>query len=57
MASSDHIRNPAEWSVDQLRTANLAVERAGHALRKPTRDAPLPRVRRIDLADLKVVLA
>jgi uncharacterized membrane protein len=57
MASSDHIRNPAEWSVDQLRTANLAVERAGHALRKPTRDAPLPRVRRIDLADLKDVLA
>ena len=39
MASSDHIRNPAEWSVDQLRTANLAVERAGHALRKPTQDA------------------
>jgi uncharacterized membrane protein len=57
MASSDHIRNPAEWSVDQLKTANLAVERAGHALRSPTRDAPLPRVRRIDLADLKDVLA
>jgi uncharacterized membrane protein len=57
MASSDHIRNPAEWGVDQLRTANQAVERAGHALRSPTRDAPLPAVRRIALADLKDVLA
>jgi uncharacterized membrane protein len=57
MASSDHIRNPAEWGVDQLRTANLAVERAGHALRSPTRDAALPAVRRIEVADLKDVLA
>jgi uncharacterized membrane protein len=57
MAKSEHIRNPAEWGVDQLRTANLAVERAGHALRSPTRDAPLPAVRRIELADLKDVLA
>jgi uncharacterized membrane protein len=57
MASSDHIRNPAEWSVDQLRDAEHAVERAGHALRSPARDVPLPRVRRIDLADLKDVLA
>jgi uncharacterized membrane protein len=57
MASSDHIRNPAEWGVDQLRTANQAVERAGHAVRGPTRDAPLPAVRRIELADLKDVLA
>jgi uncharacterized membrane protein len=57
MANSEHIRNPAEWGVDQLRTANLAVERAGHALRGPTRDAPLPAVRRIELADLKDVLA
>ncbi|HEX2478900.1 MAG TPA: DUF2189 domain-containing protein [Geminicoccaceae bacterium] len=57
MASSDHIRNPAEWGVDQLRTANQAVERAGHALRSPTRDAPLPTIRRIEMADLKDVLA
>ena len=57
MTIRDHIRNPAEWGVDQLRTANHAVERAGHALRSPTRDAPLPAVRRIDLADLKDVLA
>jgi uncharacterized membrane protein len=57
MASSDHIRNPAEWSVDQLRGAEQAVERAGHALRSPARDAPLPPVRRIEMADLKDVLA
>lgn len=57
MTIRDHIRNPAEWGVDQLRTANQAVERAGHALRSPTRDAPLPAVRRIDLADLKDALA
>jgi uncharacterized membrane protein len=55
----DHIRNPAEWSVDQLSAANEAVERAGHSLRRPaeSRGAPLPQVRRIELADLKDVLA
>jgi len=54
----DHIRNPAEWSVDQLKTANQAVGRAGHSLRRPVeaRDAPLPAVRRIELADLWDVL-
>jgi uncharacterized membrane protein len=59
MTSGDHIRNPAEWSVDQLKTANEAVGRAGHSLRRPaeTRYAPLPAVRRIDLADLRDVLA
>jgi uncharacterized membrane protein len=57
MASSDHIRNPAEWGVDQLRTANLAVEQAGDALRSPARDTPRPAVRRIAMADLKNILA
>ena len=59
MTVRDHIRNPAEWSVDQLKTAELAVERAGHSLRRPAemRQAPLPAVRHIDLADLKEVLA
>ena len=59
MAFRDHIRNPIEWGVDQLKTANLAVERAGHSLRRPaaTRSAPLPAVRRIGLADLREVLA
>jgi uncharacterized membrane protein len=59
MADRDHIRNPMEWGVDQLQTANQAVERAGHSLRRPAeaRDAPLPAVRRIELADLGEVLA
>jgi uncharacterized membrane protein len=58
MTSRDHIRNPAEWSVDQLKTANQAVGRAGHSLHRPVeaRDAPLPEVRRIELADLWDVL-
>jgi uncharacterized membrane protein len=44
--------------VDQLKTANQAVGRAGHSLRRPVeaRDAPLPAVRRIELADLWDVL-
>jgi uncharacterized membrane protein len=55
----DHIRNPAEWTVDQLRSANLAVERAGQSLRSPaeTRYGRVPAVRRITLADLRDVLA
>jgi uncharacterized membrane protein len=59
MADRDHIRNPMEWGVDQVKTANQAVERAGHSLRSPadTRDSPLPAVRRIELADLRDVLA
>jgi hypothetical protein len=49
MTIRDHIRNPAEWSVDQLRSANLALERAGQSLRSPaeTRYGSLPAVRRI----------
>jgi uncharacterized membrane protein len=57
MTTSDHIRNPAEWSVDQLKTAEQAVERAGHSLRSPAAGAPLPAVGRIELADLKDALA
>ena len=57
MTPKDHIRNPAEWGVDQLRTANEAVGRAGHSLRSPTEDARLPAVRRIELAHLREVLA
>jgi uncharacterized membrane protein len=59
MTIRDHIRNPAEWSVDQLKTANQAVGLAGHSLRRPAeaRDAPLPAVRRIELADLGDALA
>ncbi|MGH6915458.1 MAG: DUF2189 domain-containing protein, partial [Geminicoccales bacterium] len=59
MTNRDHIRHPIEWGADQLESANLAVDRAGHSLRRPAeaRDAPLPEVRRIELADLRDVLA
>jgi uncharacterized membrane protein len=59
MANRDHIRNPLEWGVDQLKSAEQALERAGHSLRSPaeTRDAPLLAVRKIELADLMDVLA
>jgi uncharacterized membrane protein len=58
MTIRDRIRNPLEWGADQLKNANLAVERAGHSLRRPaeTRYAPLPAVRRIELADLRDAL-
>ena len=58
MTIRDHIRNPAEWSVEQLQAVNQALERAGQSLRRPagTRDAPLPAVRRIEIADLRDVL-
>jgi uncharacterized membrane protein len=55
MAIREHIRHPLEWGADQLRTANLAVERASHSLHSPA--AALPAVRKIALADLADVLA
>lgn len=59
MASRDHIRNPIEWSVDTVRTANLAVGRAGHALRRHevASHAQEPAVQRIEVGDLRAVLA
>jgi uncharacterized membrane protein len=59
MAIKEHIRHPLEWGADQVRTANLAVERASHSLRSPADVAgsALPAVRKIALADLKDVLA
>ena len=59
MAIREHIRHPLEWSADQLRTANLAVERASHSLHSPTGadDATRPAIRKIELADLADVLA
>src|SRR3954453_6056906 len=57
MAERDHIRNPIEWGVDQLKTTDLAVARASHSLRHHG-EAPssLPAVRRIGVADLRDVL-
>ena len=50
------IRNPIEWSVDQLRLAASAVDSAGRAIREDRQAAPLA-IRRIGLADLKDALA
>jgi uncharacterized membrane protein len=58
MATREHIRHPLEWGADQLKTANMAVERASHSLRSPA-DAEVgrPAVRKIEVADLMDVLA
>lgn len=48
-----HIRNPVEWSLDQIRSAGTAIEALGHH----ARDTPLPAVRRIALSDLRDALA
>jgi uncharacterized membrane protein len=54
MAERDHIRNPVEWGVDQLRTAGQALGQTGHALRdhEEVRHGELPAVRKIEVADL-----
>jgi len=59
MANRDHIRNPVEWSVDQLKTAGHALGQTGHALTRHDEapSAPLPAVRRIEVTELKDVLA
>lgn len=59
MTDKDHIRNPAEWGVDQLGVAGQALGRVGQALRSPVeaRSAPLPEIRKITVADLGDVLA
>ena len=53
------IRNPVEWSADQFTLTAHALQSAGHALRYTSAetDQSQPRVRRIELADLKDVLA
>ncbi len=53
------IRNPIEWTWDQLRLATLAVGSAGRSLRRIGENlhSPAPAVRRIGVADLKDVLA
>jgi uncharacterized membrane protein len=53
------IRNPIEWSWDQLRHAALAAGSAGRSLRRvgTTLHSPAPAVRRIAAADLREVLA
>ena len=59
MTERDHIRNPVEWSMDQLRTAGAAVGQTTHAVRGPglAAEAATPAVRRIEVSDLGEVLA
>ena len=59
MTTRDHIRNPMEWSADQLAAANVAVARAGQGLRpaEAARHQAPPAVRRIEVADLRDALA
>jgi uncharacterized membrane protein len=58
MAEEDHIRNPVEWGWDQVKQATHSVREAGHHVRRSEEEryAPLPAVRRIEVADLKDVL-
>src|SRR6202047_2511914 len=53
------IRNPVEWSVDQVRHAASAVESAGRVGRRTRENlhSPAPAVRRIGVADLGLALA
>src|SRR5262245_11238802 len=59
MVGRNHIRNPAEWAVDQLAHAGTAVKSVaeGIAGNPETRSAVAPEVRRIGLADLGAALA
>ena len=58
MTDRDHIRNPVEWSVDQLRTAGAAVGQTSQAVRGtgPEIASDTFVVRRIEVADLREVL-
>jgi uncharacterized membrane protein len=51
------IRNPIEWATDQLKFAGSVVGSASRGAREEELAAPLPEVRRIDVADLGDVLA
>jgi uncharacterized membrane protein len=53
-----NIRNPVEWSVDQVKLAAEALEQAGQAVRRAQANlhSPAPMVARIRAADLKPLL-
>jgi uncharacterized membrane protein len=59
MDRPDHIRNPIEWGLDQIRLAASAAGSLGHSLRgsEESWSAPLPAIRHINVADLNDVLA
>lgn len=54
MTSREHIRNPVEWTADQIWLASLTAGSLGHSLRG--QDIPMPAVRRIRASDLRAVL-
>ena len=54
MTSREHIRNPVEWTADQIWLASLTAGSLGHSLRG--QDIPMPAVRRIRSSDLRAVL-
>lgn len=58
MAIGSAIRNPLEWSVDQVASASQAVGTASRSLRPAaTRETAPPAVRRIALSDIRAALA
>ena len=58
MAVEHQIRNPLEWGVDQVRLIQSALGLTGRALdgAEADRYTALPLVRRIEVADLRMVL-
>ncbi|MGH6737196.1 MAG: DUF2189 domain-containing protein [Methyloceanibacter sp.] len=58
MDRPEHIRNPVEWGIDQIRLGALTLRSLGRSVRgsQASRDAPLPAVCRIRIADLRDVL-
>jgi uncharacterized membrane protein len=57
MAERNTIRNPIEWSLDQLSHTAHAMAEAGRAAHQATLHTPAPQVRRIAIGDLREVLA
>jgi uncharacterized membrane protein len=56
-AMAEYIRNPVEWSFDQLKGVGRAVEAAGHSMAgADTGTSAVPVVRRIAADDLREVL-
>ena len=55
----DTIRNPVEWTSDQLKSIAQAARSTAHSISgtRADPDSPLPAVRRIAIADLREVLA
>jgi uncharacterized membrane protein len=48
-----HIRNPVEWTVDQIRVAGATIE----SIAPHRREVPAPSIRRIGVSDLYAALA